>query len=124
MARFLENKLGWAKMLAAKKNVKLTVQSNTNLIASELALLNCQATPMTAVSRQISSPATASFCTSDERDVEMGDTLTSPPPHFRSSTTFQDNENIYLHIDPYKVEQVIRNLITNAVRKALLTLFK
>ena len=49
-------------------------------------------------------------------DLESGDapTLTYPSPRH----TFED---VYLHMDIYKIEQVIRNLVTNAVEKKIST---
>ena len=45
-------------------------------------------------------------------DLESGHapTLTYPPPRH----AFED---VYLHMDIYKIEQVIRNLVTNAVEQ-------
>ena len=94
VARFLENSFGWAMVLAAKKGVILTVENNTNLITSSA---------ITDSPQLLSSPSTSAL------DLEIGGApLTYPPPR-------QVFEDVYLHMDCYKIEQVIRNLVTNAV---------
>ena len=86
-------------MLAAKKGVNLTVENNTDLIASSATIDSPQIFP--------SPNNTFALMTGD---LESGDapTLTYPSPRH----TFED---VYLHMDIYKIEQVIRNLVTNAV---------
>ena len=98
VARFLENSFGWAMVLAAKKGVNLTVENNTNLITS---IATFDSPPL------FPSPDTSALMT---RDLEIGGatTQTSSPPR-------QVLEDVYLHMDIYKIEQVIRNLVTNAV---------
>eukprot|EP01037_Dinobryon_pediforme_P035710 gene35710-42238_t len=55
----------------------------------------------------IASPNSPALTTGD---LESGNsTLTYPPPR-------QVFETVYLHMDIYKIEQVIRNLVTNAVK--------
>ena len=84
-------------VLAAKKGVNLTVENNTDLIPS-IATINSP--------QFIASPNSPALTTGD---LESGNsTLTYPPPR-------QVFETVYLHMDIYKIEQVIRNLVTNAV---------
>ena len=104
VTQFLGNKFGWAKMLAAKKSVDLTVESNVDVASSSELVMRDNS----AVTRTLA-PAVATA--DSEGDVEAGCTLTS------SLSNIQAYQNVYLHIDTYKIEQVIRNLITNAVRK-------
>ena len=93
-------------MLAAKKSVDLTVESNVEVVTSSEEVVH---------STSESPPHTKIFSTAaeSEGDVEEGCNLTCPTP------TVHTYQNVYLHIDTYKIEQVIRNLITNAVRKRI-----
>ena len=98
VANFLKNKLDWAKELAAKRNVQLTIEDRT-LAAFEGGV------GLTVYSQ--------SFNGDEEAGLESSAFLSG----------LHVMKDSFLHVDMYKFEQVIRNLITNAVTICSLLLF-
>ena len=94
----LKNKLDWAKELAAKRNVQLTIEDRT-LAAFEGNI------GLTVYSQ--------SFKGDEEAGLESSAFLNG----------IHVMKDAFLHVDMYKFEQVIRNLITNAVTICSLLLF-
>ena len=92
LVRLWESKLKWAFILAEKSNISLNVTDLT--VATEFGGL-VSPTLLEGVDER---PATANNMAMDRRE-----------------DAFIAQSAVYLHIDVYKVDQVIRNLITNAV---------
>jgi len=87
--------LKWAFILAEKSNISLNVTDLT--VATEFGGL-VSPTLLKGVDESVVVPATANNMAMDRRE-----------------DAFIAQSAVYLHIDVYKVDQVIRNLITNAV---------
>ena len=90
VANFLRNKLHWAQVLAAEKNVQLSIEDRTSAAFEGGVGLTVDL---------------QSFNRDEEAGLESSAFLNE----------FNVLNDVFLHVDMYKFEQVIRNLITNAV---------
>jgi len=134
LARFLENKFKWAEMIASTRQIRLTIQDNTVSttagIQKLLELTSRDASSSDLVVRDIEGGAAiVSSCLytdlfiiaignlfSDGMDISLHpvqesrrEPLLELPPFAKS----------FLHVDMFKIEQLLCNVITKAVRVPL-----
>lgn len=97
LSGFLKDKLHWAAILAEKNNVDLQIFDST-------------------VATALTNPLSAS----NSQDYDEENNLSTVPNHSAHQLLDEDcgitQLTVGLNIDVYKVDQVIRNLITNAVK--------
>eukprot|EP00597_Dinobryon_sp_UTEXLB2267_P007408 CAMPEP_0170095072 /NCGR_PEP_ID=MMETSP0019_2-20121128/27684_1 /TAXON_ID=98059 /ORGANISM="Dinobryon sp., Strain UTEXLB2267" /LENGTH=585 /DNA_ID=CAMNT_0010316625 /DNA_START=846 /DNA_END=2604 /DNA_ORIENTATION=+ len=108
LLRLLDGKLAWMELLAKNKEVRLTVQDNT--VASGEGVLNLL--QKTDQQRSISSGEPLSI-------MEVGGST------INDELALLDNRimnlpfaNAVLKLDVFKIDQVIRNLVTNAMKNS------
>ena len=106
VANFLKNKLDWAKVLAAEKNIQLSIEDRTSAFEGNSGAFFISFIYLRLFFIIVSIRFEAKL----EGDEEDG-------RHTSEFLNILDVLNgVYLHTDIYKFELVIRNLITNAVR--------
>jgi hypothetical protein len=108
LVNVLENKFGWANVMASQKSLVFCVNDSTMATEFGPAISTPtagHAIPLTGYNV----PFLTLFFNIRLSDEEAGVDI-------QSSELLAAQRNMILNIDIYRIEQVIRNLITNAVR--------
>ena len=106
VANFLKNKLDWAKVLAAEKNIQLSIEDRTSAFEGNSGAFFISFIYLRLFFISVSIRFEAKF----ERDEEDG----RHPSELLN--VFDVLNGVYLHMDIFKFEKVIRSLINNAVK--------
>eukprot|EP01035_Chromulina_nebulosa_P011243 gene11243-15046_t len=109
LARFLEDKFKWAEIVASTKEIRLVIEDNTVSTAAGIRSL-CD---------KVRAPRDSAV---DGTDVEEG--VVSPDHtvrgglHYDSSRVLPPFARSFLHVDDSKIEQFLRDVVTNAINNS------
>lgn len=109
IAEVLKDKLNWAYILAENNNLTLSILDNISPIAS----IESEDNVVTRMDLGDSSRRSSQHCEDGDHHLALSrrDSAFEVEEKYRSTSS-----QFYVHADIYKIEQVIRNLITNAVK--------
>lgn len=107
LVQFSDKNLTWAKMLAEEKSIQVIVENRIITLVAQQRQLDSGDNLMTFV--QLSYITHRCY-------YNEGDAIEAMEEGRAQQLAPQD---AYLHVDIYKVDQVIRNLITNAVSTSI-----
>jgi len=114
LSGILEGKLNWATILTKKKKINLAILDFTVATNSEFS-------PSNKVDDVKLLPYNNILLDRDleaaiENDTEENRMNSIKVPSVVNETVGISQKDVYLHLDMYKIDQVMRNLITNAVK--------